>query len=364
MKSNLLLDKIHTYQYEYKSLLESFLQLDKKHISEGLDEIRLFWMRRIDTVQLYLRSWFPGEDSYVFTASTYLDFDENEHLPFILFGEKHVLDDPLSRYVETYGNLSEAQDKDYLFEEITITAEDNLKILENLHDNILILPLRLRNQDENNHTLYDVGEKAFLGLFRGIESIKDYFSKCHNIDEIEKYACEDIGSMLLFSDDDNKLLPLKERFHAAVVGRQFIIDDSKPDSFNFFMLVFGYLQQAISVLASCLEYGCVPYIRDPVAFHYILFVLEKMKLTGELCSMRYKMSIAFAVYHICDKDKLSKIELSEFLRKSHEYDFSSKLYRCLDEHGINRMNYMQSSVAEIISDELAKFYKKLSARGE
>ena len=50
------------------------------HTPEALDEINLFWFRHIEEVQLYLRLWFPGEDSYVFTASTYLDYDDNEHL--------------------------------------------------------------------------------------------------------------------------------------------------------------------------------------------------------------------------------------------------------------------------------------------
>lgn len=99
MKSNLLLNKIQLIQSEYKTLLAALLpKLKSHHAPEALDEINLFWLRHIEEVQLYLKSWFPGKDSYVFTAAAYMDFDDNEHLPFLIIGEKHVLDDPLIRY--------------------------------------------------------------------------------------------------------------------------------------------------------------------------------------------------------------------------------------------------------------------------
>ena len=71
MKSNLLLDKIHLIQTEYKELLATLLpKLKSSHSPEALDEINLFWLRHIEEIQLYLKAWFPGENSYVFTAVT------------------------------------------------------------------------------------------------------------------------------------------------------------------------------------------------------------------------------------------------------------------------------------------------------
>lgn len=99
MNSNLLLNKIHLIQIEYKKLLVSLLPKFKSgYAPEALDEINLFWIRRIEEVKLYLKNWFPGKNSYVFTAATFMDFDDNEHLPFLLMGNKHILDDSLSKY--------------------------------------------------------------------------------------------------------------------------------------------------------------------------------------------------------------------------------------------------------------------------
>ncbi len=345
-------------------MLESLIHLDGKKISAGLDEIRLFWIRHIEAVQLYLRKWFPGENSYVFTASAYLDYDDNEHLPFLLLGDKHILDDPLSRYAEEYSSLSDPKDIDVLSKLIITAAKDNLKILKNIHGDIFILPLRLLSPNIKNKYLYDIAEKMFLRLFRGVESVDDFFSKCNNIDEIEQYAHENIGSILLFSEEDDHSLSLKERFQAALAGAPFIVNERESDSYNFFMLVFGYLHQAINVIDSCIEFGCIPYIRNPVVYHYIMILLANMEPTDHICFLRYKMSVAYVVYQICEKEKLAKACMTEYIKKCREYDFCSKVYYQLDEHGIKAKNYFQFPIAEIIGSELEKFYNILSDRAE
>lgn len=99
MKSNLLLNKILSIQDDYQRLLTKlFPKFQSVRFLEALDEINLFWVRHIDVVQLYLKTQFPSNNSYVFTAATYMDFEDREHLPFLLIGENHVLDDPLGKY--------------------------------------------------------------------------------------------------------------------------------------------------------------------------------------------------------------------------------------------------------------------------
>ena len=84
MKLNLLSEKITIIQREYCELLEKLLpKLKDGYAVEALDEINIFWYRYIDTVQLYLKSIQDNEECYVFTAATYLDYDDHEHFPFL-----------------------------------------------------------------------------------------------------------------------------------------------------------------------------------------------------------------------------------------------------------------------------------------
>lgn len=361
MKSNLLLNKIHLIQAEYKELLTALLpKLKSSHAPEALDEINLFWLRHIEEVQLYLRAWFPGENSYVFTAATYMDYDDKEHLPFLLMGDKHVLDDPLSKYVEIRNKMPEGKDAEFLYKQIGVTAEDNLKLLENVHEEILILPSRLLNQSNAHNSLYKVGEQAFVSLFNGINSLSDYFSKCGSIDDIIQYAREDIGRLVMFSEDDNASLPFKERFKTALAGTQYMVDVNKSDSDNFFMLVFGCIQQAIDVIISCVEYGCIPYISYPVSLHYISLLSESMLDIEHIIKLRFKMSVAFVVYQLCDKNSLATVCFEEFLKKKQEYDFNAKLFRVLTEHGVNEKNFLDHTITKLVVDELEEFYSILS----
>ena len=97
----LLETKINSIQEEYKNLLITLLPRLKSSMSkEALDDINLFWIKHMDAVELYLQAIFAGEESYVFTASTYMDYDDQEYVPFLLLGKKHILDDPLGKYSE------------------------------------------------------------------------------------------------------------------------------------------------------------------------------------------------------------------------------------------------------------------------
>lgn len=361
MKSNLLLNKIHLIQTEYKELLTALLpKLKSSHAPEALDAINLFWLRHIEEVQLYLRAWFPGENSYVFTAATYMDYDDKEHLPFLLMGYKHVLDDPLSKYSEIRSKMPEGKDAEFLYKQIGITAEDNLKLLENVNEEILILPLRLLNQSNANSSLYKVGEQAFISLFNGINSLNDYFLKCDTIDDIMQFARDDIGRLVRFSEEDDASLPFEERFRVALAKTQYMVDADKLDSNNFFILVYGCIQQAIDVIVSCMEYGCIPYIRYPVSLHYISLLSESMLDIEHIIMLRFKMSIAFVVYQLCDKNMLAAVSFNEFLRKKQEYDFNAKLFCALAEHGVDKKSFLGHTITKIVLDELEKFYSVLS----
>ena len=138
-----------------------------------------------------------------------------------------------------------------------------------------------------------------------------------------------------------------------------MIDTSKPDSYNFFMLVFGFIQQAIDVIVSCVEYGCIPYIRYPVALHYISLLSESMRDIEHIITLQYKMSIAFMVYQLCDKRRLAAVSTDEFLMKNQEYHFNEKLFCTLEQHGINEKNFLGHIITQFVIYELEKFYNYL-----
>ena len=358
MNSNLLLSNIQILQQEYRDILVSLLPklCSEYYALDALDEIQLFWVRHIESVQLYLRSFFAGQDSYVFSASTYLDYDANEHIPFLLLGKQHIMDDPLNGYSGMAKVMNGSVFSKGLLEQISLTAADNIKIIDNCKGEILVLPLRLFNQTHPNEDFFRIGESVFSNLFEDIDSIRDYFEKCHSIQDIESHARDDISNLVFFCEDDNKAIPFRDRFRNALTTSFAVVDSEQSDAYNFFLLVYGSIQQAIDVIGSCLEYNCIPYIRYPVALHYISLLTENMQHTDFLKNLRFKMSVAYIVHHLCDTAFFNNISFEVFSAKSRIYQFDDHLFNALTTNGINKDNYLQHPIHQIVIEEFQSFY--------
>lgn len=360
MKSGLLWKRILEIQSEYHDLLSSLLnRLQTSYAPEIMDEINLFWVRRIEVVRLYLKNISIDNECCVFTAATYMDFSDKEHLPFLLVGDIHILDDPLGKYSEIYKQKPTGKDAELLYEQICSTAIDNLAILEHAENHILILPFRLLNQFNHMQSLYDIGEQFFTSLFDGINSLDDYFSKCTTIDDVIKYARKDIDNLVLFSENDDKLLPLKQRYTQALKDTTYMVDERKPDSYNFFILVFGCIQQAVDVILSCVEYHCFPYIRYPVALHYIALLSGCMQDIDHIRTLRYVMSVTFVVYRLCDKERLASIPLHDYLENIQQYHFHQRLFQTLAENGINEDTFLQHKIQPFVLNAFGDLYSFL-----
>lgn len=328
---------------------------------EALDEIIVFWLRRIEIVNLYLGAFFSSIESFAFTGSTFMDFEDGEHLPFLLMGKQHVFDDPLSRYAEFIRVVPEGNDATYIYEQICKTAEDNIKILEHLKGEILILPLRMLRNDEDNKLFFEMGERVFVSLFDGINSFNEYFEKCTTLEDIISYGHTGFENVVMLYENDERSQPFKERFEIAISNNHYVIDPNKSDAFNFFVLVYGNIQQAISILYMSLEYGFIPYVRYSLIMNYLLLLGHNLKHMDQVSSFCYMLCIASTVHKNIDKNKLRVIPLNIYSKLVKEYDFRYKLFYALSQHGINEENYPLEAVLPVVKEEFNKLYTFLSA---
>lgn len=360
MKSNLLINRIVQMQAEYKELLKALLPVLKTMNSiAALDEINLFWLKNMNLVRLYLVNEFANKDSYVFTATTFLDFDDKEQYPFLLMGKHHVLDDPLCKYSDICSKIQEEHTSKKLMEQIVLTAEDNIKIIEGCNGNIMVLPLRLLSQTPKDSVLFRMGEQAFISLFNNVNSLKDYFKKCNSFEDIMKYARDDIGKIVLFSESDDKSLPFEQRYYQAKEENSYMINDGQAESYNFFIMVFGCMQQAVDVIVSCLEYGCIPFIRYPVALNYILLLEDNLDDIPFISEMRYKMCVANLIYRMCDKTKLSQFSFDKFTSAVESFQINKKVFDLLSQSNVNECTFNVHVAAPVIEKCLTELYSTL-----
>lgn len=367
MNPSLLLCEINSVQQHYQNLLLELLPyLNTSNALEMLDEVNIFWVRHIKTVQLYLET-VPRNDTYVFTAVTRLDLKKSEHLPFLLFSERGILDDPLSKYSEICKKLPEGKNQKDLLNQIYQTVTDNLEVLTTLRNSLLVLPFRLLNQTTCQRlteqvSLTKIGERLFVQLFQGIENLDDYFKKCSSIYDIQKYLKKDAEKFLKLTENDDSSLNFEERFRNAISQTEYFLDPNISDTVNFFRLVYGNIQQAVDVVGSCGVYRCIPYIRYPVTLHYVSWILNHVLRTEQNLNLHFKMMVAFVAHHYADKKKLTSVPLDEFLEKTKSYCFNKKLFNQLKESGINEKNFNTTpDTVELIKKELDSFYNFLKS---
>lgn len=357
MKLNLLQNNILEIQNEYKELLADLLpRIKSGNALEALDEINLFWHCHISEVHLYLKNWISEENTYVFTAATYLGFDTKEYFPFLLMGDKHIFDDTLCKYSQTYNASSNDEYNDSLYNFIKLVAKDNLKMLDNLKNEVLIFPLNLVNQLIDYDLFIKIGESVFTSLFTNINSFVDFFEKCNTIDDIVAYGCENFEDIIMLSEYDDHSLSFQERFRLAVENSKYINTEGESDAYIFYMLVYGYIQQAIDIISMCIDYRCIPFIRHPVSLYYVSMLSENTVKVKDIDDLIFKMNIAYIVYELFDFDRFVTFNLDTYLNEIKTYKFSKKLFDKLKEHRIDKNNVLGKEVVEIINDELKLFY--------
>lgn len=325
----------------------------------ALDEIVVFWNKNLDLIRIFLYSYVAQTESYVFTASTYMDIEDKENYPFMLLGGMHIMDDPLGKYCELCKRMREGQVTGGFLEQIILTAKDNIKIIEQCKEEIIVLPLRLFNQRPEDSQVLQIGEKAFVSLFKDISSIKEYFEKCSTFEDILLYAREDIGNIILFDEGDNKDMPLEDRFKQSVPNIPHLIEGKFSEGGLFFQMVFGSIQQAVDVILSCIEFRVIPLIRYPVVFNYFLLLIDNFQDIEIGVQIKYKACIANLVYKVCDKDRLSCKGFKRFVDVIKKEKFWTEMLTELEKTVHPQKIFSVNALLPIIEKRLNNLYEKI-----
>lgn len=360
MPCRLLEDSIASLQREYRDLLMALLpDLRSQNAISSLDEINIFWHSNMGLVRLYLDYIVSNSGSYVFTASTCMDTDQSEQYPFMLLGNAHIVDDPLGSYSELVAGESPGVFADVLREQIALAATEDVRVLEKSHDRIVVLPFRLLSQNHEDPSLYEAGEKAFVSLFENISDLKDYFAKCESFEDILKYARKDMGDTIVLTEHDNRTKPFSDRFQNAVQELDHMFENGWSEARKFFQIVYGYIQQSVDILASCVRYNCTPYIRHQPSLVYFMLLSENFVELTNVSSMRYKACIAHLIYCICDAEKLRNADFDNYCRLVSETRFQDVLFSSLAEAGVTEHDFSPNRIAPILNKRLDELYAAL-----
>jgi hypothetical protein len=176
------IQRIQRFQLEYYELITQFSnshnvdELTARQISLFMDEVKYFWMERLDIIGVELESLTEHNVCFLLSGATYLDVSENEHFYFKSLGDFHLLHDSFLKIEHFFRLPEEAINTGEcvnLFRRVLI---DTVKVLENYQLIFYILPIQLLAiENKQNHR--ELLDKFFMNFISSI--FKKEYDKIH-----------------------------------------------------------------------------------------------------------------------------------------------------------------------------------------
>lgn len=356
MKNSFIVDQMRSIQQDYCSMLKTALeQIDTSDFNLVLDEITLFWYSKRDVIKLILNYISKDYDCYLFTGASFLDIEDNEHLPFVLFGDIRIIDDPLNKFIVMPSEITNALFREKIIGEIKSTIRDSIKVIEDTKYEFSILPVT-QVSDIECETIKQGTEKLFWGLFKD-ESMdfKKYSDEIGTIDQIKSALRPDIIERIVFSSFDNNNISFEDKFREFRKGAS-PFDNTISDSMTFYYIMSGFISQSLNTILTCLQFDFTPYLRYTVSFKYAILIGSIFSESKEIRQMINKTAIARICYENFDKEAMSDVSFDKYISYIRENQIGNELNEVMKKKNSDEGKYLLQEILTDINKILNKVY--------
>lgn len=361
MKSNYLKTELLNIQKEYCELLKSAQpKLNTDDFIYVLDEINLFWYANRNKIEMILDYLLSDSNCLVHTGASFLDIDALEHFPFVMLGDYHIIDDTVANFGDNLVKIDNKEFNEHLKQQIILTVEQNIKIIENYSEIIQILPIRLLNASDKEYSIKGA-QNAFLSLFNDENlTIEEYLKKYKNISEVEGALLEHCKELIIFSDKE-KRDTFKNRFNDFIENSKIFSKaaNESSEAYVFLSIITGYFMQAYDILLVCLKYGLNPYLRYIIPFHNIILLTDSMPRTQELDNILLNSKISYFLHHTVNFDDFKNLNFKDFYKEIRGIEFGTNLTKSILDEIKDSKNVNVSKYVEIIKKNLEKIHQRV-----
>lgn len=325
--SSPLLVNIHKAQIDYletiskyKSLIEQEV-LSAKDICLMLDDIKLFWLNRIDILEFELEQLTEIYTCFLLCGAIYLNVKDNEHYYFKTLGDYHLLADPFLRMEGFFRVPKKTKSDEKMIAYIKRVYADTIEILSKYRNAFLFLPIRemaVRDEEEHQKLL----NKYLLGflsdaLNKELANKGEFYNSFKSYEEIENAMDSYIRDHMIFSCMDDIELPLRERVQRYCEEQPalsaLIKNKSEPEI--FLILTHSWISQILDILLNCVYLRVNPYIRFDITFHYFTLVMYTFLEDKKLKAMMEKTIIFYILYKTIEESKLIEINFEDYCKR-------------------------------------------------
>lgn len=359
------LQRIIQFQSDYYELVTQFTsshnidKLTPRQIALFMDEVKYFWMKRLDIIKIELESLTECNTCFLLSGAIYLNVSENEHFYFKSLGDFHLLHDHFLK-IENFFRIPEGSIdmRDYIsyFRRVLI---DSIKVLENYQGIFLILPIQLLAvQSEQHHR--ELLNKFFMNFISSIfeEKYEDKDSFCEDyntFEDIENRLDPHVRNKIIFSNyrENNLSLRKKIELHkASQLGYEQLMA-GKSEAEVFLVTLYSYVAQIFDIFLICSMLRLYPYIRYEVTFSYLSLIMYTFIEDEKLRDMIEK-AIVFYIFRKKMDGVFDHFESFEYYcEKIAEKKALPKILNTMRENDIDIFQSGIQKVTEIIQELFA-----------
>jgi hypothetical protein len=346
-------------QCEYLELLKKVKSNLDTNWEVMIDEVNLFWFRKKRFIAFYMENYITPYNTYLFTAATFLDYNDKEHFPLVACDGMCIVDDIISTYGNMIGKIDDVKFNKTIKNQFTLCIDDNINILEKCCSYIYILPIRFLFSEDND-AVSAGADGAFLSLFNEhFDNMEDYLQKIISFEDLDRALNPDLKKSILLYNNDNVNLAFKDRIDNYIRDADDDMDfKNKPMSFIFISAVYGSIAQAINVILLCTRFRIIPYLRYNVAFYYFTYFIQnpyisKIENMKEVC---LRATACYLIYKNFDKDALADSDFDKFAVIVREKKLYEKILNKIKECGNNlKIKQLAEYTVKELNSIISKF---------
>jgi len=338
--------ELEELQKKYKDVLvKAKGNITKSRSSAAIDEIGVFWFENKKFIEFILTQYFAPYSTYVFTAVTMMDIDDNEHYPFSALGLHHVYDDPLYRYINIANRTQNPKFDEELQQHISNAIEDNIRIIDSCSSIISVLPVRYF-ADQSSALAYKAAKQVFFSMFNEKTDQKIYRDNYITIEDVVAGLAPHAIDQMIFDTYDEANLDFQSRFFKYKQNTALPLPKGMNDAQIFQFAMQGYFSQAFETLLMCAENRLIPYIRFDATFHYMLMLSSNLGNSHESLDMIYKGIVAHVHHKSFDKERFTQLKFREYHTVIQEANYDARLFEALEKQDVDKRTPSVKAIAE------------------
>lgn len=360
-------NELNKIQFEYYQLLSkklpemykgNFENLKKATLLQLIDEIKIFWRKKISLVEFELENSINSTENLLLSGSVYLDVKSNEHYHFSLFADYNIVDDPLLK-LESLIRYSDQEIIDSQMIAIFKKAyNDALEISEKYSDVIYILPIReiISKDFDKNQELINSFYWKFISYILNVQ-LKDeidFFDKFKKIEDLETEMDDYLLNSLIFTDMNDSKLSLKEKCDKYKKNNPQFRKMNSVEIFN--IATYSYIAQIVDMLINASIFGFTPYIRNNITFKYLILLMNSFLEDKQIKHTIMKSIILHISYNVIPLDELTKYDFFEFTKKTEKRNM---LFNIIESLKSSNNDFFQIDIDVIKEIMIEKVHKAI-----